>query len=197
MTKAEGGVGHFVKSFCADPHFSSGDARSALCTESRGSHFNTAEMPRVHCMSGRKVLSLFWWCPKKVKRLKWWMNIMLESSDKKDIFKHKNNHTCPACRAQSALSLQFLAAQHKTSKRMRWGDGRSSTDWQTKGKKKLQNLSRWTDWTQRKMMRVDELDRVYCVPSCTRVYCAMKLDQLSGGKKEEKKTYCRGNYCKM
>lgn len=146
-------------------------------------------------MGGRKVLSLFWWCPKKVKHLKWRMNTMLESSDKKDIFKHKKNHTCPACRAQSALShsqFSLLRLNTKTSKRMRWGDDRSSTDWQTKGKKKFKNLSRWccwTDWTQSKMMRVDELDRVYCVPSCTRVYCAMKLDQLS-------KNYSKGKFGK-
>lgn len=98
-------VGRFVKSFCADPRFSSINALSALCTPWAEARTSTQQKcPRVHCMGGRKVLSLFWWCPKKVKRHKWRMNIMLESSDKKDIFKHKKNHTCPACRAQSALS---------------------------------------------------------------------------------------------
>lgn len=127
--------------FCADPRFSSINALSALCTPWAEARTSTQQKcPRVHCMGGRKVLSLFWWCPKKVKRHKWRMNIMLESSDKKDIFKHKKNHTCPACRAQSALShriFSLLQLNTKTSKRMRWGDDRSSTDWQTKGKKKF------------------------------------------------------------
>ena len=120
--KAEG-VWVFSWSLFAQPH--------AAAPQRLGAHFapgaeartsTQQKCPRVLCMSGRKVLSLFWWCPKKVKRFKWRMNIMLESSDKKDIFKHKKNRTCPACRAQSALSVQSLAAQHKNKQtyEMRW-----------------------------------------------------------------------------
>lgn len=96
-------------------------------------HFNTAEMRHYR---GWEVLSLFCLCPKKVRRPKWSMSAMLESSDKKKrtssiTEKNEKNHTCPACRAvQQHISLKqwrvcneysLLLLHTITSKRMRWG----------------------------------------------------------------------------
>lgn len=52
-------------------------------------HFNTAEM-RLYTLQGRcgKSCHFFVAVPKKWGGHKWRMNAMLESSDKKDIFKH-------------------------------------------------------------------------------------------------------------